>query len=69
MVHDSIDVSDIGAGFRFSEPHIPQVQEAARKLPEDPIARGVAIMREATEEKTIGPASARPTKAKAKAHA
>jgi hypothetical protein len=33
-------------------PKPPKSTKLPRKLPEDPIARGVAIMREATGEKT-----------------
>lgn len=34
---------------RPQAPKLPKSKKLSRKLPEDPIARGVAIMREATE--------------------
>ena len=39
------------SGRKTKAPSAPKSTKLPRKLPEDPIARGVAIMREATEGK------------------
>jgi hypothetical protein len=40
-----------GQKRKAKAPSAPKSKKLPRKLPEDPIARGVAIMREATGEK------------------